>query len=304
MSTKFTLRQASRLLGRVVAYHPIFTQICGGNASAGILLSQFYYLEDKAPSKSGWIEKPVRELREETGLTRYPLEGARKTLRELGFCEETVMGSPAQLHFKFDWDKVDAAIVAFRKAELTPQAFAKALDQEPDKKKVRTNNKCYPSLEVFGELYSVWENNRLQTKDEVYSYTWTEKELGQLKNLVSHLRKRVQEKLGLEDEPDPQTVADMGMRPFLEMYAAMSMEGEWNMQTFTASNMMTHLPDIFIKMNAYAKAIKIGNTNLTHNTVRDAVESTLRRAGYNHQRTGSHQFTDAHIAAVQGVDNW
>jgi hypothetical protein len=68
---------------RVVAYHPSFAAIAGG-VTAGLFLAQLFYWHDKGSDPDGWIYKTQAEWEEETGLSRWEQETARRRLRERG----------------------------------------------------------------------------------------------------------------------------------------------------------------------------------------------------------------------------
>ncbi len=93
------------LTDRPVAYHPLLAKISGG-VTAGVLLSQLLYWTGKQRDPEGWIYKTQAELEEETGLTRYEQEHARKQLRKANILQEKRKGTPAKLYFKIDLDEL------------------------------------------------------------------------------------------------------------------------------------------------------------------------------------------------------
>lgn len=95
-------------LGRPVAYYPKLTAITGG-VKETIFLCQLLYWESKQHSKDRWIYKTQAELTEETGLSRYEQETARRNLKRRGFLEEKLAGIPATLHFRVNLDRVNDA---------------------------------------------------------------------------------------------------------------------------------------------------------------------------------------------------
>jgi len=93
-----------RLLSdRPIAYHPALAGLVGGAAPA-LFLSQLLYWSDKGNDPSGWIYKTRNDWQEETGLTRYEQETARRKLRETGIVTEKLAGVPATLHYRIDFD--------------------------------------------------------------------------------------------------------------------------------------------------------------------------------------------------------
>jgi len=97
------------LTDRPVAYHPLFAKLCGG-VTAGVLLSQLFYWIDKQKDPDGWIYKTQAEFTEETGLTRYEQEHARKQLRGLGVLREKKKGIPAKLHYEIDLEALTSLL--------------------------------------------------------------------------------------------------------------------------------------------------------------------------------------------------
>lgn len=65
------------------------------------MLSQAWYWKDRTADPAGWFYKTQKEWQEETGLTRYEQETARRALRERGFLEEKT-APPYRLYFRID----------------------------------------------------------------------------------------------------------------------------------------------------------------------------------------------------------
>lgn len=86
-------------IDRPIAVPPIFKKVAK-SAAAAILLSQAWYWTKTLPQdRDGWFFKTQAEWEEETGLTRYEQETARKNLVKLGFLKEARKGNPARLWF-------------------------------------------------------------------------------------------------------------------------------------------------------------------------------------------------------------
>ncbi|HZO87316.1 MAG TPA: hypothetical protein VFB38_03185 [Chthonomonadaceae bacterium] len=98
-------------LSHPVAFQPVFARIAGG-ASAGLFLSQLWYWHDKGADPDGWIYKTQSEIEEETCLTRWEQETARKALRQHGLVEEQKRGLPAKLYYRVNIAAVLEAIHA------------------------------------------------------------------------------------------------------------------------------------------------------------------------------------------------
>jgi len=77
------------LTDRPIAYHAMLAKAVG-SANAGIFLSQFLYWTPRAHDKQGWVYKTQDDIYEETALTRYEQESARKKLRLAGMASPNI----------------------------------------------------------------------------------------------------------------------------------------------------------------------------------------------------------------------
>lgn len=87
------------LFDRPIAYHRCFAAITG-SVTAAVMLSQAFYWCKRTTLAGNWFWKTQEDWFDETGLTRYEQEGARKILRKLGIFEEKKEGIPAKLYFR------------------------------------------------------------------------------------------------------------------------------------------------------------------------------------------------------------
>lgn len=101
------------LLTRPIAFQPIFAEICE-DLNAGLMLSQLWYWKDNksAVQRGGWFYKTRSEWKEETFLSRFQQEQARKLLKKRKFIVESFHGSPPKLYFKVSFGHVIDAIIA------------------------------------------------------------------------------------------------------------------------------------------------------------------------------------------------
>lgn len=99
------------VLRRPIAYHVVFARISGG-VTSGVFLSQLFYWADRGKDPNGWIYKTQDEWEEETGLTRWEQETARKRLKKRGILEEKRAGMPARLHYRLNLDRVIELVAA------------------------------------------------------------------------------------------------------------------------------------------------------------------------------------------------
>lgn len=74
-------------LGRTIAFYPGLRRVTN-SINATILLCQLIYWCDKTKDKDGWIYKTNYELEDETGLSVYEQQTARKILVDLKILEE------------------------------------------------------------------------------------------------------------------------------------------------------------------------------------------------------------------------
>ena len=94
------------LSDRPVAFHPQIARLLG-SINAGLLFQQLAYWSntkpDSEPGYGAWIWKTQAELEEETAMSRYEQEGARRILRRTRVVEENRRGIPARLHYRINW---------------------------------------------------------------------------------------------------------------------------------------------------------------------------------------------------------
>lgn len=88
------------LLDRPIAFQRSFIRLDIG-VTAALFLSQMTYWTNRSDD-DGWVYKTQEEWEEETGLSRYEQEGARKKLRSIGVLLEKRKGVPARLFYKVD----------------------------------------------------------------------------------------------------------------------------------------------------------------------------------------------------------
>jgi len=86
-------------LDRPIAFQRSFVTLTG-SINAALMLSQAVYWHLRTDNKEGWFYKTQEQWEEETGLSRYEQESARKRLKELGFWEEKREGLPAKMFFR------------------------------------------------------------------------------------------------------------------------------------------------------------------------------------------------------------
>lgn len=88
-----------RLLDRPIAFQRAFLGF-GAGVTGALLLSQAFYWSKRTSDAEKWFYKSREEWEEETGLSRYEQEGARKNLVKSGVLEEKKKGVPCKLFYR------------------------------------------------------------------------------------------------------------------------------------------------------------------------------------------------------------
>lgn len=91
------MSQFLQLVDRPIAFQRSFVRL-GVGITGALFLSQIIYWQNRMDGQ--WFYKTQFDLEEETGLSRYEQEGARKKLVAIGVLEEQKKGIPAKLYFR------------------------------------------------------------------------------------------------------------------------------------------------------------------------------------------------------------
>lgn len=102
------MSQLLHLLDRPVAFQRAFVRL-GSGVTGALLLSQLVYWQNRMDGQ--WFYKTQADLEEETGLTRYEQEGARKKLVSCGVLEEAKRGIPAKLYFRVNQVRLEELLL-------------------------------------------------------------------------------------------------------------------------------------------------------------------------------------------------
>ena len=95
-----------------VTFHRCLVPITGG-VTAALMLSQAIWTAQTIEGHSdAWFSKSRDQWTEETGLSRWEQETARRALRTAGFLEERRIGVPAKLWFRVRPEAVWRALQA------------------------------------------------------------------------------------------------------------------------------------------------------------------------------------------------
>jgi hypothetical protein len=102
-----------------VSFHRCLVPITGGVTAALMLSQAIWTTQTIAPAANGWFSKSQDQWTDETGLTRWEQETARRALRSSGFVEERRVGMPAKLWFRVRpevvWRALQAHSAALRR---------------------------------------------------------------------------------------------------------------------------------------------------------------------------------------------
>jgi hypothetical protein len=95
-----------------VSFHRCLVPITG-SVTAALMLSQAIWASQAvAPEANGWFIKSQDSWTEETGLSRWEQQTARRMLRDAGFIEERRVGIPAKLYYRVRSEQVLRALHA------------------------------------------------------------------------------------------------------------------------------------------------------------------------------------------------
>ena len=93
-----------------VSFHRCLVPVTG-SVTAALMLSQAIWSSQACkPEADGWFVKSREEWEDETGLSRWEQETARRVLRDGGFLEERRVGMPAKLWFRVCPDQILRAL--------------------------------------------------------------------------------------------------------------------------------------------------------------------------------------------------
>ena len=95
------------LLDRPIAFHRCFVRL-GIGMTGAVMLSQAIYWSKRTTNSEGWFHKSIEEWEEETGLTRFEQETAKRNLK--GILEIERRGIPARLYFRIDWNVLEKSL--------------------------------------------------------------------------------------------------------------------------------------------------------------------------------------------------
>lgn len=96
------------------------------SVTAALFLSYAVYDTERLdPESEGWFHKTSDEWKQDTGLSRFEQESARKKLRELGVLIERRVGMPAQL-----WSKISSERLLELLAQQADERWSDKLERQ------------------------------------------------------------------------------------------------------------------------------------------------------------------------------
>jgi hypothetical protein len=152
------------LLGdRPVAYHPMIARVLG-DVKQALFVCQLLYWHDKGKLPEGWIWKKQDDWTEETGLSRYEQETARKHLKAKGVLEEDLRGIPATLHYKLNLDRLYELVEAYQHEE---EAANLPAETPPTSMQEPPNQDWGNPTNLYAETpHTIPENTTKNTKED------------------------------------------------------------------------------------------------------------------------------------------
>ena len=95
-----------------ITFHRCLVPVTGGVHAALLLSHAIWTTQSLDAAADGWFLKSQEEWAEETGLSRWEQETARRALRSAGLMEERRVGLPARLWFRVSATAVWSALKA------------------------------------------------------------------------------------------------------------------------------------------------------------------------------------------------
>ena len=99
-----------QILDLPLSFHRCLVPITGSVTAALFLSQAIYTAQEVDPTLREWFAKSQAQWAEDTGLTRWEQETARRLLRDAGFLEEQRVGLPAKLYYRVCLERIWAAL--------------------------------------------------------------------------------------------------------------------------------------------------------------------------------------------------
>ena len=95
-----------------VSFHRCLVPVAGGVTPALMLSQAIWTTQTLELAEGGWFMQSQEQWTQETGLTRWEQETARRALRQAGLLQERRFGMPAKLWFRVCPDAILRALQA------------------------------------------------------------------------------------------------------------------------------------------------------------------------------------------------
>ena len=116
-----------QVLDLPLSFHRCLVPITGSVTAALWLSQAIYTTQELDPMLDGWFTKSLDEWREDTGLSRWEQQTARRVLREAGFLEERRFGVPAKLCYRVHPERIGRALIERTAADAADARDAREL---------------------------------------------------------------------------------------------------------------------------------------------------------------------------------
>ena len=110
VSSHITAELLLQVFDLPVSFHRCLVPITGGITAALMLSQAIWTTQELDPEANGWFMKSQEEWTDDTGLSRWEQETARRALRSAGLLEERRVGMPAKLWYRVRPDHVWQAL--------------------------------------------------------------------------------------------------------------------------------------------------------------------------------------------------
>jgi hypothetical protein len=123
-----------------IAYNVCLARI-GGGVAAGLFMSQLVYWYGRG-SDPEWIYKTIKEMKQETCLTRSQQDTAVRTWEELGVLECCVRRVPATRHFKINISQLVKLLEKENRFAISDKLKSNTLQTITESTSENTNQIC------------------------------------------------------------------------------------------------------------------------------------------------------------------
>lgn len=160
----FSWLELTAILTRPIAFHRIFAVI-GGNAIAGLFLSQAFYWTNRTKDPDGWFYKTQEQWFAETALIRSEQERARRSLKQNGLLEEKKQGLPCKIFYRINKTTLLQQLTQLTSKSISPNQYAEADTQECSNR--QTGSLIPANSNVESDILSIYTETTSENKTEI-----------------------------------------------------------------------------------------------------------------------------------------